>query len=296
MEALETLRTDLQAGRIGAERLLDLLEIVLCRLDAANRRIEELEKTIGGGTPKLDQPFSMREEEKRQEARGKKKKRKPNRKERRGRLQTQDKIAQAERTEPVFPNDVPESDCSLSHTRVAWQLEHGRAVLIAYQIYRGFKNQYGRIPGVLGRSEFGLENVAGFGEYRWMAGNYIKYAGPLTAKDLPVDAHELVAMCARRPVSISVGSLQVEGGWVDARGMFMAGAAAEPVYKLLGKKGLGTSKFPKQETALVDGEIAFRQHAGGHTTGPNWPTFLKFADRYLKGPTPPATKPPTAEK
>ena len=88
MEAIETLRTDLQAGRIGAERLLDLLEMVLRRLDAANRRIEELEKTIGGGTPKLDQPFSIREEEKRQESRGKKKKRKPNRKERRGRLKT----------------------------------------------------------------------------------------------------------------------------------------------------------------------------------------------------------------
>src|SRR5208282_1514725 len=44
-------------------------------------------------------------------------------------------------------------------TRVVWRLENGRAVLIAYDIYRGPKNQYGRIPGVLGRSEFGLEIV-----------------------------------------------------------------------------------------------------------------------------------------
>jgi len=158
MEAIETLRQDVHDGRIGAERLLDLLEMALRRLEAANRRIEELEKTIGG-TPKIEQPFSMREEEKRQEARGKKKKRKLNRKERRGRLKTQDKVAQAERTEPVFPKDVPESDCRLSHTRPVWRLENGRAVLIAYQIYRGPKNQYGRIPGVLGRSEFGLEIV-----------------------------------------------------------------------------------------------------------------------------------------
>jgi hypothetical protein len=64
--------------------------------------------------------------------------------------------------------------------------------------------------------------------------------------------------------------------------MFMAGAAAEPVYELLGKKGLGANEMPEQETPLIDGEIAFRQHAGGHTTGPNWPTFLKFADRYIK--------------
>lgn len=158
MEAIDTLRQDVRDGRIGAERLLDLLEMVLRRLDAANRRIEELERKLGG-TTKLDQPFSMREEEKRQEARGKKKKRKPNRKERRGRLKTEDKVSQAERTEQVFPKDIPESECHLSHTRPVWRLENGRAALIAYQIYRGPKNQYGQIPGVLGRSEFGLEIV-----------------------------------------------------------------------------------------------------------------------------------------
>ena len=57
-----------------------------------------------------------------------------------------------------------------------------------------------------------------------------------------------------------------------------------PVYELLGKKGLGTREFPDQETALVDGDVAWRQHAGGHTTGPNWPTFLTFAGRYFKAP------------
>jgi hypothetical protein len=97
----------------------------------------------------------------------------------------------------------------------------------------------------------------------------------------------LIALCAPRPVFISVGSPQVEGGWVDARGMFMAAVAAGPVYRLLGKKDLGTTEMPRQETARIDGEIAFRQHGGGHTTGPNWPTFLTFADRYLKGPATP---------
>jgi len=71
-------------------------------------------------------------------------------------------------------------------------------------------------------------------EYHWMAGNYLKYAGPLTAKDLLVDAHELIALCAPRPVFVSVGSLQVEGGWVDAKGMFLAAVGAGPVYELLG--------------------------------------------------------------
>jgi hypothetical protein len=69
--------------------------------------------------------------------------------------------------------------------------------------------------------------------------------------------------------------------WVDARGMFIAAVAAGPVYKLLGRKDLGVDQFPEIETALVAGEIAYRQHSGGHTTGPNWPTFLNFAGRYL---------------
>jgi hypothetical protein len=64
--------------------------------------------------------------------------------------------------------------------------------------------------------------------------------------------------------------------------MFLACAEAGPVYKLLGKKDMGTKDFPKLETALVDGEVAFRQHAGGHTNGPNWSTFLTFAERYFK--------------
>lgn len=126
-----------------------------------------------------------------------------------------------------------------------------------------------------------VENVASAAEYHWMAGNFMKYAGPLTPADLPVDSHELVALCAPRPVFISVGSPTVEGTWVDAKGMFLGGVHAGPVYRLLGKKDIGTSEFPPIETALTDGDVAFRQHSGGHTTGPNWPTFLRFAERYF---------------
>lgn len=124
-----------------------------------------------------------------------------------------------------------------------------------------------------------VENVASSGEYHWMAGNFIKYAGPLHWNDLPVDAHELVALCAPRPVFISSG--EKGDGWVDARGMFLAGVHAGPVYRLLGKKDMGSSDFPKVETTLIDGDIAFRQHASGHTPAPNWPTFIKFAERYF---------------
>lgn len=125
-----------------------------------------------------------------------------------------------------------------------------------------------------------VENVAASGEYHWMAGNFIKYAGPLQWKDLPVDSHELIALCAPRPVFIGAGDKG--DGWVDVKGMFMAADAAGPVYRLLGKKDLGTSEFPAIETSLISGEIAFRQHKGGHTPAPNWPVFIDFASRYFQ--------------
>jgi hypothetical protein len=124
------------------------------------------------------------------------------------------------------------------------------------------------------------ENLAATGEYHWMAGNFLKYAGPLNAGDLPVDAHELIALSAPRPVFIGAGSFNGDE-WADPRGMFMAAVAAGPVYRLLGKNDLGTTSFPPIKTALTTGDLAFRQHSAGHTPGPNWPVFLDFASRSL---------------
>jgi hypothetical protein len=90
----------------------------------------------------------------------------------------------------------------------------------------------------------------------------------------------LAALCAPRPVFISAGSPFVEGNWIDAKGMFLAGHHAGPVYQLLGKKELGTTDFPMLGNAFTDGEIAFRQHAGGPITGPNWSTWIAWACRY----------------
>jgi len=104
---------------------------------------------------------------------------------------------------------------------------------------------------------------------------------PLHWNDLPVDSHELLALCAPRPVFAGAGTLSGDG-WADPKGMFLAAAAAGPVYQLLGRKDLGTTEFPPLETALIGGDIAYREHAGGHTDLPNWPTFLTFADRYMK--------------
>ena len=158
MDATDQLKQDLRAGRIDAERLLDVIATLQRQLKAAQQRIEELEKKAGEPTVKLAEPFSVRAEEHRQETRGKKKHRRP-KKGRRGRLSSSAKVDRAERTEKCFPAGVPAQDCQLSHTRPVWRLEQGRAVLIAYEIYRGPRRQYGQIPGVLGRSEFGLEIV-----------------------------------------------------------------------------------------------------------------------------------------
>jgi transposase len=160
MDAIEQLKQDLRDGRIDVERLIDILATLQRQLESAKQRIEELEKKTGGpATAKVDEAFSMRAEDKRQQARHKNNKPKVAKQGRRGRVSTADKLKLAERTEKVFPDGVPPQECHLSHTRPVWRLEEGRAVLIAYQIYRGPKNRYGTIPGVLGRSEFGLEIV-----------------------------------------------------------------------------------------------------------------------------------------
>src|ERR1019366_10150392 len=170
MDAIEQLKQDVRDGRIGVDRLIDVIEMQHRQLQSAHRRIEELEKKAGGtGTAKVDEPFSMRSEEKRQQARRKNKKTKLSKKGRRGRLTSADKLKLAERTEKVFPDGVPPQDCQLSHTRPVWRLENGRAVLIAYQIYRG-KNQYGKIPGMLGRSEFSLEIMVEIAYFVYVVG------------------------------------------------------------------------------------------------------------------------------
>jgi hypothetical protein len=186
--------------------------------------------------------------------------------------------------------DYFETDKAVDAKRIGIEglSRYGKAALVAMayepRFAIGFIGSSGAGGAKILRRVFGeqVENLASSGEYHWFAGNFIKYAGPLTPNDLPVDAHELVALCAPRPVFISSGSLTVEGTWIDAKGMFVAGVHAGPVYTLLGKKDLGSTDMPQQETGLLNGEIAYRQHAGGHTTGPNWPFFIEYASRYLQ--------------
>jgi hypothetical protein len=144
-----------------------------------------------------------------------------------------------------------------------------------------------------------VENLTASGEYHWMAGNFLRYGaaeaafGSRNAGDLPVDAHELIALCAPRPTFISYGVPEKgDAKWLDQQGSYMAAIAAGPVFRLLGARDLGRSddyrneKMPGVNVGLLDGQLAWRQHDGGHTDGPNWKYFIPWADRQLKR-TPP---------
>jgi len=130
------------------------------------------------------------------------------------------------------------------------------------------------------RRNFGesTDNIAG--SY-WMAANFRQYGGHWN--DLPVDAHELIALVAPRPVFIT-GATQ--DPWSDPHGEFLAAVAAGPAYRLLGKNDLGTTEMPAPNVAVVAGDIAFREHIGAHTDVPDWPVFLDYAAGYLKAPMP----------
>jgi hypothetical protein len=183
--------------------------------------------------------------------------------------------------------DFLETDKDVDSKRLAIEglSRYGKAAIVAMAFEPRFSLGFIGSSGAGGikilRRIFGeqVENLASSGEYHWFCGNFIKYASKLTPDDLPVDAHELVALCAPRPVFISSGSPQVEGQWIDAKGMFLGGLHAGSVYRLLDKRDFGIKEFPKLGT-FIDGDIAFRQHAGGHSTGPNWSTWIAWACKY----------------
>jgi len=194
--------------------------------------------------------------------------------------------------------DYFETDPAVDAKRVGIEglSRYGKATLVTMAYDQRFAialvGSSGEGGAKLSRRNWGelVENLTGTGEYHWMAGKFLKYGGPLTPGDLPVDAHELIALCAPRPTFISYGGSSgpgAEGTWVDQHGSFMALVAAGPVFRLLGKRDLGTpgnyltDPMPPVNTALLDGELAWRQHDGGHTDGPNWPAFLKWADKYI---------------
>jgi hypothetical protein len=204
--------------------------------------------------------------------------------------------------------DYLETDSAVDAHRVGIEgvSRYGKAALIAMAYDTRFAvvlvGSSGEGGAKLHRRNFGeaVENLTGSGEYHWMAGNFLKYGaseaafGSRNAGDIPVDAHELIALCAPRLTFISYGVPEKgDAKWLDQQGSFMATIAAQPVFRLLGARDLGrsddyhTERMPPVNTSLLDGQLAWRQHDGGHTDGPNWKFFIPWADKFLKH-TPPA--------
>lgn len=178
---------------------------------------------------------------------------------------------------------------------------YGKAALVTLafepRFAVGLIGSSGKGGATLHRRVFGeaVESLTGTGEYHWMAGNYLKYGteessfGKKTGCDLPVDSHELIALAAPRLAFISYGIPEKgDAKWLDQKGSYMATIAAGSVYKLLGAKDLGVSndylkeQMPPMLTDMLDGELAWRQHDGGHTDGPNYKYFIPWASKFLK--------------
>src|SRR5580692_8855617 len=145
------------------------------------------------------------------------------------------------------------------------------------------------------RRNFGeaVESLTG-GEYYWMAGNFEKYGasqasfGSKNPGDLPVDSNELIALCAPRLTFLSYGIPEKgDAKWLDHQGSFMATVDASRVFALLGAKGIGvdqdyrTAKMPPVNRGLLDGQLAWRQHDGGHTDAPNMKWFIDWVDKFI---------------
>jgi hypothetical protein len=198
--------------------------------------------------------------------------------------------------------DYLETDSTVDakHVGIEGVSRYGKAALVTLAFEERFAfgliGSSGKGGTTLHRRVFGeaVESLTG-GGYYWMAGNYIKYGasegkyGDMHADKLPVDSHELIAMCASRPVFISYGvPEQGDAKWLDHQGSYMAAVAAGPVYKLLGAKDLGVSsdylieKMPGVNISYMQGELAWRQHDGGHTDLPNMKHFIEWASKLIK--------------
>ncbi|WP_188929577.1 glucuronyl esterase domain-containing protein [Puia dinghuensis] len=185
------------------------------------------------------------------------------------------------------------------HVGIEGVSRYGKAALVTLafesRFAMGLIGSSGEGGAKLNRRNWGesVENITG-GEFYWMAGNFMKYGasdavfGAKTAKDLPVDAHELIALCAPRLTFISYGVPEKgDAKWLDHQGSYMATVAAGVVFKLLGAKDLGVSndykaeKMPPVNTGLLDGQLAWRQHDGGHTDAPNVKYFIEWVDKNI---------------
>jgi hypothetical protein len=201
--------------------------------------------------------------------------------------------------------DYLETDSAVDakHVGIEGVSRYGKAALVTMAFDQRFAmvlvGSSGKGGATLLRRNFGeaVESLTG-GEYYWMAGNFIKYGaseatfGSMTPGDIPADSNELIALCAPRLTFISYGiPAKGDAKWLDHQGSFMATVDTSRVFTLLGAKGLAvegdyhTAQMPPVNSGLLEGQLAWRQHDGGHTDAPNMKYFIEWADRFI-GHTP----------
>jgi hypothetical protein len=185
------------------------------------------------------------------------------------------------------------------HVGIDGVSRYGKAALVTMAFDQRFAavlvGSSGKGGATLLRRNYGeaIESLTG-GGYYWMAGNFMKYGAadadfaPKNASDLPVDSNELIALCAPRLTFISYGVPEKgDAHWLDHKGSFMGTLAARPVWTLLGAKGLSSmngdtlENMPPVNTGLLGGQLAWRQHDGGHTDAPNMKYFLGWVDKFV---------------
>lgn len=140
-------------------------------------------------------------------------------------------------------------------------------------------NCSGNCGAALSRRRYG-ETILKVNEYRpqWFCDNFLKYNG--REDDLPFDQHELIALCAPRPVYVVSAT---EDRNADPKGEFLAIRAASPVYRLFGLKGLDGVAMPAPDTPVGDGSLGYHIHTGAHTVLPyDWMQYIRFADRHFQ--------------
>jgi hypothetical protein len=198
--------------------------------------------------------------------------------------------------------DYLETDSAVDATRVGIEgvSRYGKAALVTMAFDQRFAvvlvGSSGEGGAKLHRRNFGeaVESLTASGEYHWMAGNFLKYGaaessfGSKNAGDLPVDAHQLIALCAPRLTFISYGIPERgDANWLDQQGSYMATVAAGPVFRLLGARDIGekenyrTAQMPPVNTGMLDGELAWRQHDGGHEDRSNMKYFIEWANKMM---------------
>jgi hypothetical protein len=111
----------------------------------------------------------------------------------------------------------------------------------------------------------------------WFCDNFVKFGG--NEKELPIDQHCIVALCAPRPVLDTEG---IQDTWANYDAAWRSLQGADPVYKLLGCKGLASKKPVEGDEPFSDqnfGELVQYRRDEKHVLNADyWKRILDFAD------------------